>query len=136
MSSDLRDVYRGYIACLNQQDWDALGQLVDNEVHYNGQRVGLSGYREMLERDYRQIPDLQFNIRLLIAESDHIAARLDFDCTPIGEFLGLPVNGRRVRFSENVFYRFREGRIVEVWSVIDKAGVEAQLPATGDRIPV
>lgn len=130
MSSDLRDVYRGYIACLNQQDWDALGQFVDNEVHYNGQRVGLSGYREMLERDYRQIPDLQFNIRLLIAESDHIAARLDFDCTPIGDFLGLPVNGRRVRFSENVFYRLREGRIVEVWSVIDKAGVEAQLPAT------
>jgi predicted ester cyclase len=127
MSSDLRDVYRGYIDCLNRQAWAELGQFVDEEVHYNDKRVGLSGYREMLERDYRQIPDLQFNIRFLIAEPNDIAARLDFDCTPIGDFMGLPVNGRRVRFSENVFYRFRDGRIVEVWSVIDKAEVEGQL---------
>lgn len=127
MSRDLRDVYRGYIACLNQQDWAALGQFVDDDVHYNDLRVGLNGYREMLERDYRQIPDLHFNIRFLIADPDHIAARLDFACTPLGTFMELPVNGKKVQFSENVFYRFREGRIVEVWSVIDKAGIEAQL---------
>ncbi|MCI8211928.1 ester cyclase [Pseudomonas sp. S25] len=127
MSSDLRDVYRGYIDCLNKQNWNALGQFVDANVHYNDRRVGLNGYREMLERDYREIPDLHFNIRFLIAEPEHIAARLDFACTPIGSFMGLPVNGRKVHFSENVFYRFREGRITEVWSVIDKAAVEAQL---------
>lgn len=127
MSNDLRDVYRGYIDCLNRQDWAALGQFVDEEVLYNDKRVGLSGYREMLERDYRQIPDLQFNIRFLIAEPEYIAARLDFDCTPVGDFLGLPVNGRRVRFSENVFYGFCEGKIVQVWSVIDKAEVEGPL---------
>ncbi|WP_371856801.1 ester cyclase [Pseudomonas sp. Irchel 3A5] len=127
MNSDLRDFYRGYIDCLNQQDWPALGQFVDEDVHYNDQRVGLIGYREMLEKDYRQIPDLHFNIRFMIADAEHIAARLDFDCTPVGDFMGLPVNGRKVQFSENVFYRFREGRIIEVWSVIDKAAVEAQL---------
>jgi predicted ester cyclase len=37
------------------------------------------------------------------------------------------VNGERVTFAENVFYRFRSGKIDEVWSVIDKAGIEAQL---------
>jgi predicted ester cyclase len=42
-------------------------------------------------------------------------------------FLGLPVNGRKVSFAENVFYRFRENRIEEVWSVIDKAAIETQL---------
>ena len=127
MNSDLRDTYRSYIACLNQQDWLALGRFVDEEVRYNDKPVGLNGYREMLERDYRQIPDLRFNIRFLIAEPEHIAARLDFACTPIGDFMGLPVNGRKVQFSENVFYRFQDGKIVEVWSVIDKAGIEAQL---------
>lgn len=126
-NSDLRDLYRSYIACLNQQDWAVLGQFVDDEVHYNDTRVGLSGYREMLEQDYRQIPDWQFNIQLLIAEPDYIAARLNFACTPIGDFMGLSVNGRTVRFSENVFYRFQRGKIVQVWSVIDKAGIEAQL---------
>jgi predicted ester cyclase len=37
-------------------------------VHYNGKGIGLSGYLEMLERDFREIPDLSFEIQLLIAE--------------------------------------------------------------------
>jgi predicted ester cyclase len=96
-------------------------------VAYNGQRIGLSGYREMLERDFLQIPDIRFNIELLIADPPRIAARLAFDCAPTGMFLGLPVNGRKVSFAENVFYAFKDGRIGEVWSVIDKATIEAQL---------
>jgi predicted ester cyclase len=52
----------------------------------------------MLERDFEAIPDLQFNIELL------------------------PVKGRRVNFTENVFYRFHDERVAEVWSAIDKAG--------------
>ncbi|WP_299715061.1 ester cyclase, partial [Caballeronia sp.] len=48
-------------------------------------------------------------------------------CTPNGNFLGLPVNGKKVSFTENVFYQFREGKIGQVWSVIDKAAIEAQL---------
>jgi predicted ester cyclase len=70
---------------------------------------------------------LQFHIQLLIADAAHVASRLEFDCTPRGIFLGLPVNGRKVRFTENVFYRFKDGKIEQVWSVIDKAAIEAQL---------
>jgi predicted ester cyclase len=81
----------------------------------------------MLERDYEEIPDLRFNIEILVAEPPYVASRLAFDCAPKGSFLGLAVNGRRVRFAENVFYRFRAGKIDEVWSVIDKAAIEAQL---------
>jgi predicted ester cyclase len=125
--ANLSEVYRGYIACLNAQDWSKLGRFVGDNVKYNGQRIGLSGYREMLERDFREIPDLRFEIQLLVCEPPHIASRLHFDCTPIGTFLGLPVQGRRVAFAENVFYQFREDKIQEVWSVIDKAAIERQL---------
>jgi len=127
-SQAISERYRGYIDCLNRQDWKVLGDFVAEDVQYNGQRIGLSGYRQMLENDFRAIPDLHFNIDLLIAEPPHVAARLSFDCTPAGELFGLPVNGQRIRFSENVFYAFDDGRIVTVWSVIDKAAIEAQLP--------
>lgn len=126
----LKDAYTGYIACLNSQDWPALGDFVGEDVRYNGERVGLAGYRQMLERDFRAIPDLRFVIDLLIAEPPHIAARLRFDCTPVGELFEVPVNGRRVTFTENVFYTFEAGRIVNVESVIDKAAVAAQVPKT------
>jgi predicted ester cyclase len=127
IESDLSSLYRAYIACLNKQDWPRLDRFVHDEVHHNGRPIGLSGYREMLEKDFREIPDLHFEIGLLIVEPPHIATRLQFDCTPIGNFLGLPVNGRKVVFAENVFYEFQDGRIRQVWSIVDKAAIEVQL---------
>lgn len=124
---DLPTLYRAYIDCLNRQDWPSLGDFVHDDAIHNGRRLGLSGYREMLERDFHEIPDLRFNIRLLTCEESMIASRLDFHCSPKGRFLDLPVNGRKVSFSENVFYAFRAGKIAEVWSVVDKAAIEAQL---------
>jgi len=125
--AELRDIYRRYIACLNKRDWPNLGTFVHEDVHYNGKRIGLSGYREMLEEDFRAIPDLYFNIHLLICEPPGIASGLQFDCTPTGVLFGLPVNGKRVQFTENVFYEFLDGRIESVWSIIDKAAIESQL---------
>jgi predicted ester cyclase len=127
IKTDLSDIYRGYIACLNKQDWPRLERFVHDEVYYNGQRVGILKYREMLEGDFYEIPDLYFNTQLLISEPPYKASRLVFDCTPKGKFLGLHVNGKRVSFTENVFYEFRRGKIAQVWSVIDKAAIEAQL---------
>jgi predicted ester cyclase len=123
----LSDRYRDYIACLNRQDWSNLREFVQHDVRRNGRPLGLAGYRAMLERDFEEIPDLTFNIELLVCEPPLVAGRLRFDCRPKGLFLGLPVNGQRVTFAENVFYRFRSGKIEEVWSVIDKAAIEAQL---------
>jgi predicted ester cyclase len=125
--AELAAIYRNYIACLNRQDWPRLAQFVDDDVHHNGRRLGLAGYRAMLETDFLDIPDLHFDVQLLISDPPHIASRLGFDCRPRGTFLGLPVNGRRVTFTENVFYEFREGKIWRVWSIIDKAAIEDQL---------
>ena len=83
--------------------------------------------REMLERNFREIPDLHFNVHILICEPPHVASRLRFDCTPKGRFLGLDVSGRKVSFTENELYRFGGRKIAAVWSVIDKAAIEAQL---------
>jgi predicted ester cyclase len=120
-------IYRSYIACLNRPDWPGLDQFVDDHVTHNGQQLGLSGYRRMLERDFDEIPDLHFNIQILVADAPFVASRLAFDCSPKGKFHGLDVNRKRVSFTENVFYEFRERKIVQVWSVIDKAAIEAQL---------
>jgi predicted ester cyclase len=124
---DLSALYRDYIACLNKQDWPRLGQFVDNDVIYNGRAIGLAGYRAMLERDFAEIPDLTFNVRMIICDPPRIACRLSFECAPKGTFLGLLIDGRTVSFHENVFYELRNGRIREVWSVIDKAAIESQL---------
>ena len=123
----LSERYRDYIACLNRQDWPNLEDFVQHDVRHNGRPFGLIGYRAMLERDFAEIPDLRFNVELMVCEPPYLASRLSFDCRPRGLFFGLPINGKRVTFAENVFYQFRSGKIGEVWSVIEKAAIEAQL---------
>ena len=127
-STSLSDLYRAYIDCLNRRDWEELGRYVDDEVEHNGRPLELSGYRDMLVKDFEDIPDLRFNIQLLACSPPLVAARLAFKCSPKGKFLGLNVNGRVVSFAENVFYEFKLSKIASVWSVIDKAAIEAQLP--------
>ena len=124
---ELAEFYRAYIACLNDRDWPALPRFVHAEARHNGRPLGVAGYRAMLEQDVRDIPDLRFGIALLVCQPPRVAARLAFDCRPAGTFLGLPVDGRRVAFTENVFYELIEAKIAHVWSVIDKAAIEAQL---------
>lgn len=126
-NENLSKIYRDYIACLNEQAWSKLEKFVHEELHYNNRPIGLSGYKALLENDYLQIPDLHFNVQLLVADSDTVAARLNFDCTPKGIFLELPVNGKKIQFAENVLYEFRDGKMRNVWSVLDKAAIEAQL---------
>jgi predicted ester cyclase len=126
---ELADFYRDYIACLNAQDWPHLAQFVAHDVVHNGRTFGLAGYRALLESDFREIPDLRFEVALATCDRSSIAARLQFDCTPSGQFRGLPVDGRRVTFSENVFYELHDRKIAQVWSTIDTAAIEAQLRA-------
>ena len=125
----LAETYAGYLACLNAQDWERLGEFVAHDVRHNGRPFGVAGYRAMLEQDFLDIPDLRFVADLVVVEPPHVAARLRFTCAPIGRFLGLPVNGRTVSFTENVFYRFGGGRIVEVFSIVDRQAIAAQLEA-------
>ncbi len=135
IKADLSDIYRDYIACLNKQDWPKLGQFVHDEVIHNGRPVGLSGYLGMLERDFDEIQDLYFDVQMLVSDPPYIASRIVFNCTPNGKFFGLHINGKRVSFAENVIYEFRSGKIIQVWSVIDKAAIEAQLSGHGQPTP-
>ena len=89
----LADTYRSYIACLNRQDWAALGQYVHDEVTHNARPLGLSGYRAMLEQDFRDIPDLRFDIELLMSDPPGIAARLKSIARRSVRSLDLPSTG-------------------------------------------
>ena len=98
---------------------------------HNGEQIGRSGYRRMLEADIAAIPDLFFDVRLLMVDGPHVACLLGFDCTPRSAFLGRAATGRPVSFTEHVFYRFRDGRIEQVWSLLDTDALRQQLPAEG-----
>lgn len=123
----IEHAYRDYIECLNSRDLSMLERYVQQDATHNGRALGLSGYREMLERDFADIPDLRFSVELLVVDPPYVASRLHFDCTPRAMFMNLDVDGIEVSFAENVFYAVEKGKIAHVRSVIDKSAIESQL---------
>lgn len=128
--TDLEQRYSQYIAVLNARRFDDLQGFVADELVYNGEAIGAERYRAMLEEDVRRIPDLFFDVQQLVVADALVACRIRFVCTPSEPFRGREPTGLPIDFAEHVFYRFREDRIVQVWSLLDLEALERQLPQT------
>ncbi len=53
------------------------------------------------------------------AETQQIAARIEFSGTPVRTYAGVGPSGGQVHFAEHVFYWLEEGKIARVATVID-----------------
>ena len=120
------DGYRAYLETLNIRRW-RLDKFVHDQLVYNDESITREQYAQLIAEDVHNIPDLHFTIDLCVTGDDVVACRLWFDCTPEHEFAGIAPTGRRVAFAEHVFYRFRDGRIERVWSLIDTDAVRDQM---------
>lgn len=123
----LEDVYRAYLAALNERRFDDLAEFVHDELTYNDAPMTRRQYRGLLASDAEAIPDLFYDARMIVAAGDRVACRLLFNCAPRLPFLGFTPNGERLTFAEHVFYDFRDGRIAAVTSLIDRYAVQTQL---------
>jgi steroid delta-isomerase-like uncharacterized protein len=85
-------------------------------------------YRAMLHTAF---PDLRIKIEDILAEGDRVALRASWTGTHRGPLAGMPVpvTNRAFTFTGMVFWRVREGRIVERWAIIDRLGLQQQLTA-------
>ncbi len=76
---------------------------------------------------FGEIPDLHFDVELMVVDEGRVASRLMFECSPTGTFSVLPSTASASPLPRMAIYEFRDRKIAEVWSVIDKAAIEAQL---------
>jgi predicted ester cyclase len=65
----------------------------------------------------------------MIGEGDRVAVRLTASATQVGEFMGMPGNGKRYTIGEIHIFRVRDGQIVEHWHQFDQLGMMRQLGA-------
>jgi predicted ester cyclase len=76
-------------------------------------------------------PDVHMELVELIGEGDKVVGRFTCSATHLGEWLGQAPTGRRfARVDEIWILRFREGRIVHVWSLEDTLDRLRQLGLT------
>src|SRR5215469_2148865 len=68
---------------------------------------------------YRAFPDIHITLDDMIEEGDKVVEMDTVTGTHQGDFNGLPPTGKPVRYAEIFILRFVNGRIAEVWGVVD-----------------
>jgi steroid delta-isomerase-like uncharacterized protein len=72
-------------------------------------------------------PDLHFTIDREMADGDKVAVRWIITGTHKGEFLGAPPSGNRIKDQGVDIFRFRDGKIAEIWVNENDFGLMVQL---------
>ena len=68
MGTDLDRIYRAYIGALNDRRLDDLDRFGHPRLTYNGQPWTREQYRARLADDVRAVPDLRYDIELLVVD--------------------------------------------------------------------
>jgi predicted ester cyclase len=105
---------RRLLDAVNTGDVELISQTIDEvfepdvKQHTPFEATGSQTLKEMVfARLYRAFPDLHITLEDLIEEGDQ------------GEYNGLPPTGKSVAYKEIFIMRFANGRIAEIWGVVD-----------------
>ncbi len=135
--TQMRRGYEAFNAYFRTGDVDAfraaLGEVATPEfVDHTptpGQGPGLEGVVQTFVMLRSAFPDAQIIVDDMVAEGEKVAARLTFQGTHRGEFMGIPPTGKEVTWSETHIGRYEDGKLVEHWGNSDDLGMMTQLGA-------
>jgi steroid delta-isomerase-like uncharacterized protein len=72
-------------------------------------------------------PDLTCTVTDRIAEGDRVVDLFTLEGTHLGEFMGIPATGKRVKYNGMHIFSFADGQIVGHWNVLDLLTLMTQL---------
>jgi steroid delta-isomerase-like uncharacterized protein len=84
----------------------------------------------MLQQMLAAFQDLRIEIQDIIEDDKKAAVRLNIAGTHEGELMGIPGTGKKVLISNINMYRFEDDKVVELWQLMDLAGLLKQIGKT------
>ena len=122
----------------NQDVWnshnpDALAEYFapDARVHSmtpgNVAGAGLDYLKTRARSLLNAFPDVKFVVEDVVQQDDLLAARVTLEGTHRSDFAGVPATGKRMKVYDFAMYRIVDGKITDVWSLIDMQAMRDQL---------
>jgi steroid delta-isomerase-like uncharacterized protein len=99
--------------------------LLDHNAR--GEDPSLAAFAEKVAYMKVLFPDLKEELQDIIASGNTVATRWVLTGSLQHEFMGIPASGQRIRFEGMNFYRLRSGRVTDLWTQYDTAGMMQQL---------
>ncbi|MCT2583137.1 ester cyclase [Actinophytocola gossypii] len=100
-----------------------IDELVDPDVVFHSPaplpETGARAIAHVWDMLLRAFPDLHVAVEDVIAEGDKVVIRNVVTGSHLGDYQGLAPTGRSVSYNEMFVIRFADGRIAEIWGVVD-----------------
>lgn len=126
-----RSVLESLFAAGDAGDVDSLGLYMHDDVVVYApaglSTIGLEAEKESWRKAKLTMPDLHHEFVDVLTTSSREAARTVVTGTLRGTYGTITAEGRPYRIDQAVFARLRDGRISELWEIIDVASLEDQL---------
>lgn len=103
---------------LNRGNLDVINEL---------RAVDVEAVRRRIQMFRTAFPDLHVTIENQVAEGDWVVSRCVFLGTHMGELMGRPATGKRVKFDVFAMNRYSNGISVEEYGIRDIQGLLQQL---------
>jgi steroid delta-isomerase-like uncharacterized protein len=133
-SRNIELIGRFYDAMWNNFDKSLLPELLTEDIRFRGslgqQTVGRAQFGDYVDLIRKAFPDFTNQVEEIVSEEDRSFARLTYRGTHRGEVFGIAATGRKVEYVGAALFRFRGGRIAEVWVLGDIYGLLQQLTGT------
>ena len=125
-----KDVVRRYLNAFNDRNWEALRELLDDDVVEHGIHDELQGPEDVLEylqQHFEMFPDYSGETEGMVAEGDTVVVRYSVTGTHSGEYKDVEATGLAAEWTGMAMYRVEDERIAEVWLEEDRLGLLEQL---------
>ena len=104
-----------------KHDFSRLDEIMrDDYIQHNEDTPqGKAGFKKFFEQMFKAMPDFNYTIKKIVAESDTVMMYSTTTATHLGEWLGNPPTGNKLNFDVVDIFRIENGKIAEHWDVAD-----------------
>jgi predicted ester cyclase len=100
--------------------------FVDHSPGTGPDARGIEYVKVQWDRNYAAFPDLRFKLDDVLAEGDKVVARWTSDGNFSGTLGDVAGKGQKVSIQGVSIFRIQDGKIIESWDFVDRAGMLQQ----------
>ncbi len=131
----LETVRRFYGEIWEDHDKSAIPELLAEDFTFRGslgqEWRGHQGFATYLDFVHEVFAEFACEILETVSEGERVFARMRFSGRHRRELLGVAPSGRRVAWEGAALFRFRDGKIADLWVLGDIQGLLEQLRGPG-----
>ena len=128
-----KELVRQFADVTNAADWDALAELVTEDLQRHSIATAGPPVRSRdefiaLQKTFvASMPDQQVTVHQMIAEGDMVALLATYSGTHTGPMGDFPITGKAAEVPFLALFRIEEGMVAELWVEWDNVAMLSQL---------